>query len=77
MELMRAACSTITGATFDRLPSARETGVLGGHLAGRACRPWPRYFIAWAAAREPRHPELLCWGDLARRLPDDAPRASL
>ena len=29
--------------------------------------------IAWAAAREPRHPSCCAGGDRRRRLPDDAP----
>ncbi|WGY76925.1 hypothetical protein [Aeromonas caviae] len=62
MELMRGGMFDYRRNFLDRLPSAWEDWRFRGHLAWQSMLTLVLLLIAWAAAREPRHPELLCWG---------------
>lgn len=49
---------------LDRLPEGRDDWRFRGHLAWLTLLTLALLLVAWAAAREPRHPELLIWGVL-------------
>lgn len=64
MELMRGGMFDFRRNFLDRLPSGWGDWRFRGHLAWQSLLTLALLLIAWAAAREPRHPELLCWGAL-------------
>lgn len=47
---------------LDRLPESSSDWRFRGHLAWLTLLTLVLLLVAWAAAREPRHPELLIWG---------------
>ncbi|HEH9425611.1 TPA: hypothetical protein SIA32_000786 [Aeromonas sobria] len=49
---------------LDRLPESSSDWRFRGHLAWLTLLTLVLLLVAWAAAREPRHPELLIWGTL-------------
>ncbi|TNI88626.1 6-pyruvoyl-tetrahydropterin synthase-related protein [Aeromonas sobria] len=49
---------------LDRLPETSSDWRFRGHLAWLTLLTLVLLLVAWAAAREPRHPELLIWGTL-------------
>ncbi|WP_378081895.1 6-pyruvoyl-tetrahydropterin synthase-related protein [Aeromonas bestiarum] len=64
MELMRGGMFDFRRNFLDRLPSGWGDWRFRGHLAWQSLLTMGLLLLAWAAAREPRHPELLCWGVL-------------
>jgi hypothetical protein len=64
MELMRGGMFDFRRNFLDRLPSGWEDWRFRSHLAWQSLLTLALLLTAWAAAREPHHPELLCWGAL-------------
>ncbi|WP_421271891.1 hypothetical protein [Aeromonas taiwanensis] len=62
MEMMRSGMFDYQRNFLDRLPTAWDDWRFRGHLAWLSVLTMALLLLAWAAAREPRHPELLCWG---------------
>ncbi|MGL5129607.1 MAG: hypothetical protein ACRC7D_15995 [Aeromonas popoffii] len=62
MEQMRTGMFEFQRNFLDRLPENQEDWRFRGHLAWQSCLTLALLLVAWAAAREPRHPELLIWG---------------
>lgn len=62
MELMRGGMFDFRRNFLDRLPSGWGDWRFRGHLAWQSMLTMGLLLVAWAATREPRHPELLMWG---------------
>lgn len=62
MEQMRTGMFEFQRNFLDRLPQSRDDWRFRGHLAWLTLLTLALLLVAWAAAREPRHPELLLWG---------------
>lgn len=62
MEQMRTGMFEFQRNFLDRLPQSPEDWRFRGHLAWLTLLTLALLLIAWAAARVPRHPELLFWG---------------
>ncbi|HEH9430451.1 TPA: hypothetical protein SIA29_001263 [Aeromonas sobria] len=64
MDQMRIGMFEFHRNFLDRLPETSSDWRFRGHLAWLALLTLVLLLVAWAAAREPRHPELLIWGTL-------------
>lgn len=64
MELMRGGMFDFRRNFLDRLPTGWGDWRFRAHLAWQSVLTTGLLLTAWAASREPRHPELLCWGAL-------------
>ncbi|MFQ2012274.1 hypothetical protein ACK336_03425 [Aeromonas veronii] len=62
MEQMRTGMFEFQRNFLDRLPQSRDDWRFRGYLAWLTLLTLALLLVAWAAAREPRHPELLLWG---------------
>ncbi|TNH80153.1 6-pyruvoyl-tetrahydropterin synthase-related protein [Aeromonas sobria] len=62
MDQMRIGMFEFHRNFLDRLPETSSDWRFRGHLAWLALLTLVLLLVAWAAAREPRHPELLIWG---------------
>lgn len=62
MELMRGGMFDFRRNFLDRLPTGMDDWRFRGHLAWQSVLTMALLLLAWAATREPYHPELLCWG---------------
>ena len=64
MDQMRIGMFEFHRNFLDRLPETSSDWRFRGHLAWLTLLTLVLLLVAWAAAREPRHPELLIWGTL-------------
>lgn len=64
MEQMRTGMFEFQRNFLDRLPQSRDDWRFRGHLAWQTLLTLALLLVAWAAAREPRHPEQRFWGVL-------------
>ncbi|HEH9418911.1 TPA: hypothetical protein SIA31_002960 [Aeromonas sobria] len=64
MDQMRIGMFEFHRNFLDRLPETNSDWRFRGHLAWLTLLTLVLLLVAWAAAREPRHPELLIWGTL-------------
>lgn len=64
MELMRGGMFDYRRNFLSGLPTEWGDWRFRTHLAWQSLLTMALLLTAWAAAREPRHPELLCWGVL-------------
>lgn len=64
MDQMRIGMFEFHRNFLDRLPESSSDWRFRGHLAWLTLLSLVLLLVAWAAAREPRHPELLIWGTL-------------
>lgn len=64
MDQMRIGMFEFQRNFLDRLPESSSDWRFRGHLAWLTLLTLVLLLVAWAAAREPRHPELLIWGTL-------------
>ncbi|TNJ15238.1 hypothetical protein CF111_20200 [Aeromonas sobria] len=64
MDQMRIGMFEFHRNFLDRLPETSSDWRFRGHLAWLTLLTLILLLVAWAAAREPRHPELLIWGTL-------------
>jgi hypothetical protein len=62
MELMRGGMFDFKRNFLDRLPTEWGDWRFRAHLGWQSVLTMALLLAAWAAAREPHHPELLCWG---------------
>lgn len=62
MELMRGGMFDYRRNFLDRLPGGWGDWRFRAHLTWQSLLTLALLLTAWAASREPRHPELLCWG---------------
>ncbi len=62
MDQMRIGMFEFHRNFLDRLPESSSDWRFRGHLAWLTLLTLVLLLVAWAAAREPRHPELLIWG---------------
>ncbi|MGY3901929.1 hypothetical protein ACW5XF_05600 [Aeromonas lusitana] len=62
MELMRGGMFDFRRNFLDRLPTSLDDWRFRAHLGWQSVLTMGLLLVAWAAAREPYHPELLCWG---------------
>ena len=62
MELMRGGMFDFRRNFLDRLPTGLDDWRFRGHLAWQSVLTMGLLLLAWAATREPYHPELICWG---------------
>lgn len=64
MDQMRIGMFEFHRNFLDRLPETSSDWRFRGHLAWLTLLTLVLLLVAWAAAREPRHPELLIWGTI-------------
>ena len=64
MELMRGGMFDFRRNFLNQLPSGWGDWRFRSHLAWQSLLTLALLLTAWAAAREPHHPELRCWGAL-------------